>query len=175
MFYSSGNYEAFARPRKPAGVDDKTAWFVGAGLSSLSGAAFLIRDGQISRDKYRVRQLADGVAGIRPGAVKGCLRDAIARVISQANPAAVRRCDAQEVPRPRAEDIRRRPGQPHFVSVAIPNLLQRQFTVTRPNTKWVTDITFIRTWQGWLYLAAVMDLFSRKVVGWSTPAVSVPT
>jgi putative transposase len=32
---------------------------------------------------------------------------------------------------------------------------------------WVTDITFIRTWQGWLYLAVVMDLFSRKIVGWS--------
>ena len=49
----------------------------------------------------------------------------------------------------------------------IPNLLQRQFTVTRPNKAWVTDITYIRTWQGWLYLAVVMDLFSRKIVGWS--------
>jgi len=50
----------------------------------------------------------------------------------------------------------------------IPNLLQRQFTVTRRNKAWVTDITYIRTWQGWLYLAVVMDLFSRKIVGWST-------
>ncbi len=50
-------------------------------------------------------------------------------------------------------------------SILIPNLLQRQFTVTRPNATWVTDITFIRTWQGWLYLAVVMDLFSRKIVG----------
>lgn len=49
----------------------------------------------------------------------------------------------------------------------IPNLLQRQFTVSRPNEAWVTDITYIRTWQGWLYLAVVMDLFSRKVVGWA--------
>jgi putative transposase len=40
--------------------------------------------------------------------------------------------------------------------------------VTRRNKAWVTDITYIRTWQGWLYLAVVMDLFSRKVVGWST-------
>lgn len=48
MYYSSGNYEAFARPRKPEGVDRKTAWFVGAGLASLAGAAFLIRDGQMS-------------------------------------------------------------------------------------------------------------------------------
>ena len=53
-------------------------------------------------------------------------------------------------------------------SVLIPNLLQRQFTVTRPNKAWVTDITYIRTWQGWLYLAVVMDLFSRKIVGWAT-------
>ncbi len=52
-------------------------------------------------------------------------------------------------------------------SVLIPNLRQRQFTVTRANTVWVTDITYIRTWQGWLYLAVVMDLFSRKVVGWA--------
>lgn len=49
----------------------------------------------------------------------------------------------------------------------IPNLLQRQFTVSRPNEAWVTDITYVRTWQGWLYLAVVMDLFSRKVVGWA--------
>src|SRR5215208_1060004 len=52
-------------------------------------------------------------------------------------------------------------------SVLIPNLLQRQFTVTRRNKAWVTDITYIRTWQGWLYLAVVMDLFSRKIIGWS--------
>jgi putative transposase len=52
-------------------------------------------------------------------------------------------------------------------SVLIPNILQRQFTVTRPNKAWVTDITYIRTWQGWLYLAVVMDLFSRKIIGWS--------
>ena len=52
-------------------------------------------------------------------------------------------------------------------SVLIPNLLKREFTVTRPNKAWVTDVTYIRTWQGWLYLAVVMDLFSRKIVGWS--------
>ncbi|MET9289929.1 oleate hydratase [Nocardia beijingensis] len=54
MYYSSGNYEAFARPRKPAGVDDKTAWFVGAGLASMSGAAFLIRDGRMPGDKITI-------------------------------------------------------------------------------------------------------------------------
>lgn len=52
-------------------------------------------------------------------------------------------------------------------AVLIPNLLQRQFTATQPNRAWVTDITYIRTWQGWLYLAVVMDLFSRRIVGWA--------
>lgn len=53
-------------------------------------------------------------------------------------------------------------------SELIPNILQRNFDVASPNKAWVTDITYIRTWQGWLYLAVVMDLFSRKIVGWST-------
>jgi putative transposase len=51
---------------------------------------------------------------------------------------------------------------------AHPNLLQRNFDVASPNKAWVTDITYIRTWQGWLYLAVIMDLFSGKIVGWST-------
>lgn len=52
-------------------------------------------------------------------------------------------------------------------SIIAPNKLQREFTVEQPDTVWVTDITYIRTWQGWLYLAVVLDLYSRKVVGWS--------
>ena len=58
----------------------------------------------------------------------------------------------------------RRIGRP---SVVAPNRVQRQFTVVRANQVWVTDITYIRTWQGWLYLAVVIDLFARNVVGWS--------
>ena len=54
MYYSNGNYEAFARPRKPAGVDEKTAWFVGAGLASMAGAAFLVRDGQMPGEKITI-------------------------------------------------------------------------------------------------------------------------
>jgi putative transposase len=52
-------------------------------------------------------------------------------------------------------------------SIIAPNKLQREFTVDHPDRAWVPDITYIRTWQGWLYLAVVMDLFARKVVGWS--------
>jgi len=57
---------------------------------------------------------------------------------------------------------RRRPGyyggKP---TVASPNRLERQFKVAEPNKVWVTDITYIRTYEGWLYLAVVLDLFSR--------------
>lgn len=48
-----------------------------------------------------------------------------------------------------------------------PNRLNREFEAAAPNTKWVTDITYIPTAQGWLYLAAVLDLSSRMIVGWS--------
>jgi transposase InsO family protein len=48
------------------------------------------------------------------------------------------------------------------------NLLERDFTATAPNQKWVSDITYLDTEEGWLYLAVVIDVFSRKVVGWST-------
>lgn len=48
-----------------------------------------------------------------------------------------------------------------------PNVLNRDFNPAAPNQAWVTDITYIRTEQGWLYLAVVMDLFSRRVIGWA--------
>ena len=54
----------------------------------------------------------------------------------------------------------------HNKSVA-PNLLDRNFTVSQANTYWVGDITYIATAEGWLYLATVIDLYSRKIVGWS--------
>lgn len=47
------------------------------------------------------------------------------------------------------------------------DLLDRDFTATAPNQRWVADITYLRTWEGWLYLVAVQDLFSRRIVGWS--------
>ncbi len=57
----------------------------------------------------------------------------------------------------------------HKLPIA-PNLLQRDFTATAPNRAWVTDVTFVWTLQGWLYLAAILDLFSRRVVGWAMSA-----
>jgi putative transposase len=49
----------------------------------------------------------------------------------------------------------------------VANRLQRDFTATRPDHKWLADITYIRLTQGWLYLAVVLDCFSRRIVGWS--------
>lgn len=54
----------------------------------------------------------------------------------------------------------------HTLPVA-PNVLQRQFTAQAPNTRWVADITYVATDEGWLYLAVVLDLYDRAVVGWS--------
>lgn len=48
-----------------------------------------------------------------------------------------------------------------------PNLLDRDFTASKPDERWVGDVTYLRTPAGWLYLAVVMDLFSRRVVGWA--------
>lgn len=59
---------------------------------------------------------------------------------------------------------RHRGGAAHIV---VPNRLQRRFATMAPDDTWVMDITHIRTHEGWLYLAVVVDLFSRKVVGWS--------
>ena len=62
---------------------------------------------------------------------------------------------------------RRRSGRYAKPSVVAPNQLEQRFDVEEPNQAWVTDITYIRTHEGWLYLAVVIDLFSRQVIGWS--------
>jgi len=71
----------------------------------------------------------------------------------------------------RAERGYKRPRQQYFKPALVaPNRLQQQFTTDKPDVAWVTDITYIRTYQGWLYLAVIIDLFSRKVIGWSMKA-----
>lgn len=52
-------------------------------------------------------------------------------------------------------------------SIATPDRIQRQCNPKAPDERWVTDITYIRTHEGWLYLAVIVDLYSRKVTGWS--------
>jgi putative transposase len=63
---------------------------------------------------------------------------------------------------------RRRPG--HYggkPAAASATHLERRFNVTEPSKVWITDITYIRTYEGWLFLAVVLDLFSHQVIGWS--------
>jgi len=67
MRYTSGNYEAFARPRKPANVENKTAWFVGSGLASLAGAAFLIRDAQMPGNRITIFEELELAGGALDG------------------------------------------------------------------------------------------------------------
>lgn len=61
-----------------------------------------------------------------------------------------------------------RPRTGGRMTVEAPNILNRSFMAVRPNEIWVSDITYVPTRQGWLYCAVVLDLYSRKVVGWST-------
>jgi transposase InsO family protein len=91
------------------------------------------------------------------------------------------RADGRQVGRRRVERLMRRHGvrgligqrrrvqttdSRHAFPVA-PNLLERRFTAERPNQVWLADLTYIPTGEGWLYLAAIMDLHTRKIVGWA--------
>jgi putative transposase len=71
--------------------------------------------------------------------------------------------------RPRRRALPKDDGE-RSVSAIAPNVLDRQFTADQPNRKWIADFTYVWTAEGWLYVAAVIDLFSRRVVGWSMKA-----
>ena len=77
MYYSSGNYEAFARPKKPADVDKKSAYIVGSGLAALSAACFLVRDGQMKGKNVHILE-KDPIPG---GACDGYLYDGLGYVM----------------------------------------------------------------------------------------------
>ena len=85
-----------------------------------------------------------------------CGRKRVARLMRQAN--LVARTRRRRTPQ--TTDSR------HGFAIA-PNVLDRQFAVERPNQVWVSDITYVPTREGWLYLAVVLDLYARRVVGWS--------
>jgi transposase InsO family protein len=84
-----------------------------------------------------------------------CSRKRVARLMREEELTALRK-------RRRAMTTKRDMTHP-----VAPNLLNREFIASAPNKKWVTDITYIPTRQGWLYLAVILDLYSRMVVGWS--------
>ena len=85
-----------------------------------------------------------------------CGRNRVARLMQKHNIVAKRA--SKRHPR----TTQQRPG-----AKAAPNLLQREFSASKPNRKWVSDITYIDTAEGWLYLASILDLYSRRVVGWA--------
>ncbi len=66
----------------------------------------------------------------------------------------------------RSKKFKRTTDSDHAFNIA-PNLLQQDFTASGPNQKWAGDITYVRTREGWVYLAVIIDLFSRRVVGWA--------
>lgn len=86
---------------------------------------------------------------------ESCSRNRVARLMSE-----------HDLRAKTSRKFRATTNSKHNFPVA-PNLLNRQFAVAVPNIVWVSDITYIPTEEGWLYLASVMDLYSRKVVGWS--------
>lgn len=67
IYYSKGNYEAFARPEKPEGIEEKSAWLIGGGLASLAAACFLIRDAGMSGDKIHILEASDRTGGACDG------------------------------------------------------------------------------------------------------------
>jgi putative transposase len=71
--------------------------------------------------------------------------------------------------RPRRRRLPPDLGERQAAAVA-PNVLDRSFEAPAPNRKWIADFTYVWTAEGWLYVAAVVDLFSRRVVGWSMSA-----
>ncbi len=85
-----------------------------------------------------------------------CGRHRVARLMRSAG--------LQGIPKRR---FRRTTTRDHRLPVA-PNRLNQDFSATGPNQRWVSDITYVRTGEGWLYVAVILDLYSRKVVGWST-------
>jgi transposase InsO family protein len=77
----------------------------------------------------------------------------------------------------RAHDLQAEPQAPYHSTTqrnatdpVAPNSLARNFTAERPDEKWLTDITYIPTAEGWLYLAVVLDLYSRRIIGWAMAA-----
>jgi putative transposase len=85
-----------------------------------------------------------------------CGRNRVARLMRQASLTGCRR----RRPRPRTTTPDRR-------AAPAPDLVRRAFRPAAPNRLWVADLTYVATWEGWVYLAVVLDAFSRKVVGWA--------
>ena len=134
----SGFYEWVKRPLSDRAIEDQRLLVLIRASYTASGGVYGYR-----RVYLDLREVGET-----------CGKHRVARIMRVND---IRAIHGYKIPR----GVYRRP------SIIAPNKLQREFTVDYPDRAWVTDITDIRTWQGWLYLAVVMDLFARKVVGWS--------
>jgi putative transposase len=121
-----------------------------ADLAAKVRASFLASDRTYGARRVWHDMIADGVA---------CGRHRIERLMRLQGLRA----------RPRRRRLPPDPGERQATAVA-PNMLDRSFEAPAPNRKWIADFTYVWTAEGWLYVAAVLDLFSRRVVGWSMSA-----
>jgi putative transposase len=145
------------------------AWMCGAlGVSRSGFHAWLTRaPSQRARDDDVIgaRVRASHIGSYRTYGARRVWHDLLAEGISCGLHRVERLMQAQGLrARPRRRGLPKDQGER---SVIAGNVLDRQFTADRPNQKWVADFTYIWTAEGWLYVAAVIDLFSRRVVGWS--------
>lgn len=118
-------------------------------------------DGELAKEIHRIFHAYRGVYGsprvhveLREQGIR-CSRERVARLMREMDLVAQRR-------RHTPVGTRRRNG-----AVVAPNLLDRDFHAEQPNAKWVSDTTYVWTAEGWLYVAVILDLFSRLVVGWA--------
>lgn len=145
------------------------AWMCGAlGVSRSGFHAWLTRaPSQRARDDEVIgaRIRASHIGSYRTYGARRVWHDLLAEGLSCGLHRVERLMQAQGLrARPRRRGLPKDQGER---SVIAGNVLDRQFTADRPNQKWVADFTYIWTAEGWLYVAAVIDLFSRRVVGWS--------
>lgn len=122
---------------------------------AAANATLTAQIAQVHADSYGTYGSPRVHAALRQQGVR-CTRKRVARLMRQMG---LRGCDRR----------RRRPtstDSAHPLPVA-PNRLQRDFTASGPNQKWLGDISYIATREGWLYLASLEDVFSRKIVGWA--------
>ena len=132
--------------------------------ASRAASAHDLRDAELAREIGDVYEESRGIYGspkvhvvlARRGVRTS--RKRVARIMSEHGWRGTTRGCAR---RPRRFEKRRAPA------AGAPDLVRRDFSARGPNEAWFADITYVRTRQGWLYMAAVMDVWSRKVVGWS--------
>jgi putative transposase len=128
----------------------------GVSRHQAQDAALLEQIGQVYQRSRRLYGSPRVHAALKRAGI-ACSRKRVARLMRQAGIHSLRQ---RRRPVPTPSDL----TDTHDMA---PNRLNRQFQADHPNQKWVADITYVPTAEGWLYLAAILDLFSRRLVGWA--------